>query len=406
MARAYDIVPNPNLPQRSKTAAVRVTSEPRTYRKQEERGTDARGNPEPGFINDLYHAQILGDPDASERLARHGREMSADNPLMVERAVTSGGVPGFVPPAYLAEYFAEYARAGRPTANLCRRLPLPAEGMTVNIPRVTSPTSTGVQNPENTALANADPAATLLTANVNTVGGYVVLSRQSIERGPLTEMVVTSDLAADYNAKLDAQVLSGSGSSGQHLGILNIGSINAVTYTAATPILVGATTPMWPKLASAIGQVMSGRYAGPNAIVMSPAEWVWMLSTCDASTYRPIIAPNEQGNAYNPAGVLEGTPGYQGVAGYIFNLPVYLDGSMPSNLGVGTNQTAIIVADFEDLFLFEDSTGSPHQLRFEQPSGSSLGVMLVAYGYSAFAGGRQPKAISVLTGTGLITPAL
>jgi hypothetical protein len=32
--------------------------------------------------------------------------------------------------------------------------------------------------------------------------------------------------------------------------------------------------------------------------------------------------------------------------------------------------------------------------------------MLVAYGYSAFAAGRQPKAISVLAGTGLITPAL
>jgi hypothetical protein len=32
--------------------------------------------------------------------------------------------------------------------------------------------------------------------------------------------------------------------------------------------------------------------------------------------------------------------------------------------------------------------------------------MLIAYGYSAFSGGRQPKSISVLAGTGLITSAL
>ena len=88
------------------------------------------------------------------------------------------------------------------------------------------------------------------------------------------------------------------------------------------------------------------------------------------------------------------------------NLPVYLDGGMPSNLGVGTNQTAIIIADFEDLILFEDANGAPTQLKFEQPAGNALGIMLLAYGYSAFAAGRQPKSISVMTGTGLITPAL
>jgi hypothetical protein len=35
---------------------------------------------------------------------------------------------------------------------------------------------------------------------------------------------------------------------------------------------------------------------------------------------------------------------------------------------------------------------------------ASLGVQYVAYSYSAFAAGRQPKAISVISGTGLILP--
>jgi HK97 family phage major capsid protein len=386
---------------------ARIGSEPLTYRKEVKRNSD--GSPaEPTFITDLFRAQVLGDFSSSERLARHGQEMQIERPKLVERAVGSGGVPGFVPPQYMSELFALYARAGRPTANLCRKMPLPPEGMTVNIPRVTSPTTTAIQASEGGAIGNSDPASTLLTANVNTVAGYVTVSRQALERGPMTEEVIVSDLSADYNAKLDAQILNGSGVSGQHLGILGVSSINAVTYTAATPILVGATSPMWPKLASGVGQVMSGRYAGPNAMVMSPTEWAWMLSTVDASTYRPVIQPVEVGgsDAFNQIGTMPGAPGYSGIAGYLFNLPVYLDGSMPANLGAGTNETRIIIADFEDLILFEDSSGAPTQLHFEQTSGQTLQILLIAYGYSAFAGGRQPKAISVLAGTGMITPSL
>jgi HK97 family phage major capsid protein len=377
---------------------MRVGSEPMTYRQQIQRNPD--GSPaEPTFLSDLYRAQILNDPSAHERLARHGHEMTREQPKLIQRAVSSGGVPGFAPPAYLTQYFAEYARAGRPVANLCTRLPLPAEGMSVNIPRVTTPTATGVQATENATIANQDPATTLLSVPVVTVGGYVVVSRQALERGPMTEEVIVADLAADYNAKLDGQLVNGSGSSGQHLGILNVSGINAVTYTDASPTL-GA---MWPKIASAVGQVMSGRFAGPSAMTMTPVEWAWMLSTKDGNG-RPLIQPNQ--GAYNPLGNAADQPTYQGTAGQLFNVPVHLDGNIPANLGTGTNETRIIVADFADIMLFEDASGAPSQLRFEQPSGQSLGVLLVAYGYSAFAAGRQPKAISVLAGSGLITPAL
>jgi hypothetical protein len=41
-----------------------------------------------------------------------------------------------------------------------------------------------------------------------------------------------------------------------------------------------------------------------------------------------------------------------------------------------------------------------------EPSAGNLQVLLVLYGYSAFASGRQPKAISVLSGTGLVPQSL
>jgi HK97 family phage major capsid protein len=383
-----------------KVATVRIGNEPHTYRKAEERSTDFRGEPEPGFITDLFKSQVLGDPQASERLARHGREMSVDNPKLVERAVNTGGVPGFLPPAYLEELFAEYARAGRPLANLCRKLPLPASGMSVNIPRVTTSTLTAIQATENATVGNQDPASTLLTANVNTIAGYVTVSRQAIERGPLTEDVIVSDLAADYNMQLDAQCVNGSGAGGQHKGILGITGINAITYTSAAP----KVDEMWPKLADAVGKVMSGRFTGPTAIVMSPTQWAWTLAFKD-STGRPYVEP--EAVAQNPVMVAgAGAMSYDGVAGYLFGIPIMLDGNVPANLGAGTNETRIIAADFRDILLFEDNGGAPAQLRFEAPAGNSLGIMLVAYGFSAFAAGRQPKAISVVSGTGLITPAL
>jgi HK97 family phage major capsid protein len=310
-------------------------------------------------------------------------------------------VSGFVPPQFMVNLFAEYARSGRPTANLCGTAPLPQEGMVVNVPKISTPTATGVQASETGAITTQDPASTLVSPSVVTIAGYVDTSRQAIERGQLLEEALTADLGADYNMRLDVQVLNGSGSSGQHLGLLNVSGINAVTYTDATPAL-GGTGKLWQKLASAVGQVRSGRFAGPTAIVVSPTQWAWMAAQQDSSN-RPLIAP--EGVALNPLGTNTDDASYSGVAGRLFGVPVVLDGGMPANLGAGSNETRIIVADFQDAILMEDSA-APAQLRYEQIASANLLIRLLAYGYSAFASARQPKAISVISGTGLITPAL
>jgi HK97 family phage major capsid protein len=398
MRRASESHPNAVKPNR-RTATARIGSEAHTYRAPAERNNSLpNGEVEPSFLQDLYKAQIRHDPNAMGRLERHGTEMLADRPELFERATATTVIPGFIPPQYLEDDFAAFARAGRPTANLCTSRPLPAEGMETDLPRVTTPTATGVQASENAALTNQDVASTLLTNPVVSIGGYIVLSRQAVERGRITEQVVMADLAADYNSRLDIQVLNGSGSSGQHRGFLNVSGINAVTFTSATPTI----QLLWPKLASAVGQVVSGRFTGPTAIVMSPTQWVWMLAATD-SQGRPFIAPESV--ALNPLATSGGID-YSTPAGNLFGTTVYLDGNMPANLGASTTETRIIVADFRDSYLYEDGAGAPTQLHFEAPAAQNLGVLLVAYGYSSAALGRQPKAISVVSGTGLITPAL
>jgi HK97 family phage major capsid protein len=382
---------NPSRP--SYDRVHRVGRDEHQYRPPAERGRD-----EPSFLTDLYRGQVRGDPAANGRLERHGREIEVDNPGFAQRAIGSGAVSGFVPPQYLSELFAEFARAGRPVANLCTRLPLPPEGMTLNVPRLTTSTATAVQATEGGAIGNQDPDDTLLPVPVVTVAGYVDASRQAIERGEMVESLLFGDLAADYNAKLDAQVINGSGASGQHLGLLGVSGINAISYTDASPTI----PELWPKLADSVGKVISQRFAGPTAMVSHPNLWAWLLAERD-TTGRPMFEPGSV--AFNPLGTT-GAMDYRATAQGQVMIPFVADGNVPINLGAGTNETRVIVADFRDVILFEDESAAPAQLRFDQPLANTLQIRLVAYGYSALASGRQPKAISVVSGTGLIVPAL
>lgn len=382
----------------------RVGSEPQVYRAPSLPPGVPRGAADPddgpSFLHDLYAAQVLRDPAAGGRLERHGRQYEDEHPDWgrKQRAIGSSAVSGFVPPAYLTDLFAEYARAGRPLANLCASAPLPSVGMTFQVPRVTTATAAAVQAAEGGAIGNQDPDDTLLPVPVCTIAGYVDLSRQSIERGVMVEDLVFGDLAADYNAKLDTQLMTGTGANGQHQGLFGVSGINAITYTDASP-----TVPeLWPKLADMVGKVVSGRFTGPTAIVMSPTCWAWILAEKD-TTGRPLVEPAGI-VALNPIATAT-APDYTRPAGQLFGVPVILDGNVPSNLGAGVDETRIMAADFRDSILFEDGT-APVQLRFEDVLSATLQIRLLAYGYSGFAGGRQPKAISLISGTGLIIPAL
>ncbi len=369
------------------TTSVR---EPRTY--SEERAKAGENS----FLKDLFAAQIKLDPEATVRLQQHGQEMRTHQPALVERAVTTGGVAGFVPPEYMINLFAEYLRAGRPVANLCNSgVPLPATGMKVNIPRITTKTATGVQATQNTALSNQDIDDTLLEVPVVTIGGYVDVARQAIERGTLVEEITLTDLASDYAVQMDAQVLTGSGADGQHQGIFGTSGITSVTYTDTTPTIA----ELWPKLASAIGAITSTRFTGPTAIAMNPNLWAWITSIL-ATDGRPFVGAH---SPFNALGMTDGVD-YATTSRELQNVPVILDGNIPVNLGASTNETVIFVGDFRDAFLMEDNGGLPVQLKFEIID--TLTTRLACYGYSAFTAARQPKAFSKITGTGLIVPTL
>jgi HK97 family phage major capsid protein len=381
------------------------------------------------YYLDLARAQVRGDAAALERLQRHAAELEVELPKReermrqrAERSLDTIGVPQerrggvfetrvnpnrtdgqggyFVPPLWLVDQYIDLPRFGRTTANLCQNFELPAGTDSINIPKVATGTTTAIQTADAAAVSSTDLTDTSVTAPVRTIAGQQDIAMQLLDQSPISfDEVVFADLMADYNLKLDVQIISGSGASGQHTGILSTGSINSVTYTDATPTLPELYVP----LAQAASLVAKNRKMPATAAIVLPSIWYWATSQLD-TTSRPLIVPPQVG--FNPtatspatlAGVNDGTP-----AGMLsMGLPAYLDGNVPSNLGAGTNETRIIVARFSDLYLWEGALRS--RVLTEVLSGT-LQVRLQVFAYSAFMAGRRPEAISVVSGTGLIPTA-
>jgi HK97 family phage major capsid protein len=377
------------LPHAPKQPDVRVGSEPLTYRK----------GGESSFLQDAYLARYSGDPQAAQRLARHAQEMTVElrSAGVEARDVSTSAFGALVVPQYLTELYAPKRRAGRPFLDAIRQLSLPAEGMTVEIPRITTGTAAAAQATQNSGVQETDIDETTLSVNVRTYAGQQDVSRQALERGRMVEEIVVVDLIGDYNAKVDAAAIGADGTSGTHLGALSTVGINAVTATDGSP----TAAELMPKLADACNQILSNHFGGRLVAFMHPRRWMWLLSQADGSL-RPLVVPT----AHNPQNAL-GTAGdagaYGGVVGTIMpGIPVVLDANIPTNLGAGTNEDRIIVLDADETFLWEE--GGPLYLRFEETTGGSLTTKLVVYGYSAFSAGRYPSSVSVISGTALVSP--
>jgi len=84
-------------------------------------------------------------------------------------------------------------------------------------------------------------------------------------------------------------------------------------------------------------------------------------------------------------------------------LPIITDANVVTNAGAGTNEDEIYCVTAPELHLWEQS-GSPFALTFDATGAGSLTVKSVVYGYTAFSAGRYPGAVSIISGTGLVTP--
>jgi len=362
---------------------ARVISEARTY-------TPNSGN---SFVRDAFNAQVRNDFAASERLARHMQEESVEN-----RAVDTSNFVGLVVPNYLVELAAPLARAGRPAADFAtNKMVLPTSGMTLEISRMTTGTSTAIQETQNTSVSNTDADDTLLSIPVRTIAGQQDLSRQAIERGTGIDQFVVADLIRSWHTTLDAQVLNGSGNNGQFKGIRNSGG-NAITFTATTPTVA----LLYPKLADALQSVQSNVFTTPTHWIMHPRRLAFLLAGVDGSN-RPLVVPTA-GAPMNAVSTGAGVAQYANSGYQLLGLPIITDANVGTAYGAATNQDEIYLVDSREMHLWEQ-TGAPFSLRFDATSPGNLTIKTVIYGYSAFTAERYAKAASIISGTGLVAPS-
>ena len=367
---------------RSAAGVVHVNSEPLTY--AEERTNRS-------FFQDMYMSQAYGDIEATERLRSHRDEMAVE-----QRDGTTAAFSGLVVPQYLTALAAQLARSGRPFADQCTQLPLGDSGMSINISRVTTGATAAVQATENAAVSEQDIDDTLLSIDIRTVASAQQVSRQAIERGTGVDALIAADMQGALATELDNQIINGSGSSGQLLGLKNVSGINSVTYTDGSP----TAAELYSKLVDAIQRVNSNRFAGADLIVMHPRRLAFLQAGVDGSG-RPLVLPTM--NVPQNAQGIGPIAGYGNTGGSIAGVPVVTDASIQTDAGSGNNEDNIFVVRRADMLLFEDP-GTPAMVRMDQTAGLNLTITMVAYQYAAFAAGRYPASVSMISGTGLVAP--
>lgn len=387
---------------------VIVRSEPQTYDRHSgnsyllDLGVCAAAMIEPGkeYLAVEARGRLNQHQKETEIEARHDKalEQRLWEAKMELRVNPSGNVAGqggeFVPPLWAESLYIPYLRAGRVLANRVNQQgPVPPGYNVINIPKITLGGLTGIQTAQGAGVTSQDPTTSAIAANVNTISGQVDISLQLLEQSPLAmDGVVFNDLSASYDQQLDLQVYSGSGTGGQHLGVNQVTSRNAVSCTSAT--WFGTAAGVVPSIAAGISVVATKRFMSPTAVWMHPRRWFWGQSLGD-TTGRPFSMNATQMPMNAVSTVDPGAP-VQGHAGFVLGLPVFIDANIPVLTG-GTQDEVVVVKE-DDLFLWENSL----RLRaLPEVLSGTLQIRFQLYSYSAFMANRLPVAISHITGAGL-----
>jgi HK97 family phage major capsid protein len=364
--------------------AIRVGKEPLTYER----------NGRHSFVADMVKRE--SDTAAAERLKRHLHEMAVER-RDLSSSSTSGG--DFIAPVYLANEWLDVARANRVISNLGKNLGAPPRNASFTIPRLNTDAGVGVQASDNAAITESDAVTATLTVQREVIAGLQDVSQQSLDdTTPGLDQIIFNSLARQYGLKVNSQVLTGSGSSGQIRGIDNTSSIITVSYTDASPTGPEFLTVLY----GAISQVSTQRFASPTAIVMHPRRWFWLANSVDGNG-RPLVVPMGYGNqSVNAFGINPG-PEAMGLVGSLAGLPVYADPGITTANGAGTNEDKVYVLHADDLMRWEDAT--PRAETFRDIGSATLTVRFRVYGYFAYTAGAYPKSVAIISGTGLTAPA-
>ena len=352
-------------------------TEPRVY---------GPGSPHSWFA-DLLKLQYRSDREAGQRLEKHTREASADATRRAEqraRAFTAayelqfGSTPGerralaawtgagralyerrsitrvdgdagyLVPPSWLVDDFVPAPRADTGLVNAVTQMPLPEFCDSISIPGIKTGAGSGAQTADAGPAPGSDMSDQFINAIVRTISGTQDAAAQLLEQGSggagghLDEMI-WQDLHQAEQLQLSGQLILGSGTNGQMLGLLPpvtaIGtglSVYAPNSNTSAGQTLGYNGSSGTTLLTTIGQCVSGvtRARGRRPSHLLTAPWWWdLVSTMTDQQSRPLV------NGKGPHPVPDGAEPEPGVVGYLpgIGLPVLGDLNVGDSFGGGVS---------------------------------------------------------------------
>ena len=317
---------------------------------------------------------------AEKIIAKGGRVPADDEPGLPERGRTVEGArrrlrsqvaqrnvatTDFMPAdLWLAQQFATAARARAEMPDLLRRADLPERGQSVAIPTIGDPI-VAVAHAAADSLTPAAPDTLLATSDVVTIAAATEVSMQMLDRsGGAGDLAVSAELAAALADELDRQIIAGSGTGAELSGLLTEAG-HSVTYTSGSPDAAAIRSKLW-SLVDEIGDE-------PDLLLLHPRRAAFLAVGVDNSGDRVMK--------------LRDLPG-----------DVHAVGTIPANLGTGTNEDVAIAMRRDAAVLL---MGRPAiDVRSDEGDTATGVVRVVARMYAALVV-RQPDLVATLSGTGM-----
>jgi HK97 family phage major capsid protein len=323
-----------------------------------------------------------GDSAARERLTQGFEDLNAEGKAMTEGVDAQGG---YLVRPQVERQIVQAKELDNVLRGLCSKLNVTSNA--IQLDQIGLSTTAGwvaelAQKPETTAMTLAT-----VTASVFTAAGLATISNQLLaDSNPAVDGLVTSDLAKRLVALEEAAFINGTGT-GQPLGILNTPGIGATTLTST------AVADLLDAILDAVADVETD-HGAPSAILMHPRTWTRILKAKDAQGAY-YVGPSAPGESY----VTDARTGLRGPRKFLWGYPVVTSNRVPINLGAGTNESRVIVADFSEALILDRQGITVDESKHVYFTTNQ--TVFRAEQRVGFTAARTPAAFNVVGGAGL-----
>ena len=317
-----------------------------------------------GFLYDIIYERQTGKEVYRERLRKHMAQMRdrgvvpfiPGETTPTQRAVDTTDLNGLLPPAYIYDESATTIRAGRPTADVMARRPLPQTGTEIVLPQISQATVVGVVA-ENSAGTGTDPTIADRKTTIKTVRGHFNISFLSMHQGVMVPDLFLRDMLENVDSTINQKVIGNVNTGAADINGLLSSASGRETLASTNRKLDDDKASATPTdayqsiLKNVLTVIATTRFRRATHLIMHPRRLNDIISAAETTTGRPlwqnaaltatnVLAVGDQGGAVGTTQVL------------LAGVPVIADPNVPTDVET-ENADPVIGIYAPEMLLFE-----------------------------------------------------